>query len=381
MAATVKTWANGNLPDVDDVDLNGFKNENNNLIVGSNQALDDNDNQQTHEAVSRYAWYGNVLNDTSAGANAVVLAAFNNFRIPDSADGMKVRWKNTEFANNAATTLEVGSMGVLDLYSAEDTALAGGELILDFYYEAVFDAANNRWRLAAQEQPHGFELFTADGTFNRPPGVKRYKVTCVGGGGGGAGGCCYYAGDGISGSAIASGGSGACGEVVWGYFDLASAPVVVGAGGAGGAGSTAGDGTGATDGGAGGDSTFNGDADLHANGGFGGFAANLSGGVVNVPAGSSSADYPEGGIRNISTPGTEVSGALATPLGRHGVVLGGLTFNSINQYQTRVNLGWLGAGAARNGGGGDGGRGRFDGPVDNSGDGTDGEGGYVLVEW
>lgn len=74
-------------------------------------------------------------------------------------------------------------------------------------------------------------IFTATGTWTRPPGCKSIFVLLVGPGGGGGGAT------GASGQ-ISVGAGGGAGEFAWGYFESGfaeSEPVTVGAGGAGGA--------------------------------------------------------------------------------------------------------------------------------------------------
>lgn len=61
MAATTKTWVNNQAPSCEDSDLNGFKNENNNLILGSSQSLNTGDNQQTNKAISTYSAVGHYF--------------------------------------------------------------------------------------------------------------------------------------------------------------------------------------------------------------------------------------------------------------------------------------------------------------------------------
>ena len=54
MASTTKTWTNNSAPACEDVDLNGFKDENNNLIEGSGQTRQ-NEVSYRLAITSRYA--------------------------------------------------------------------------------------------------------------------------------------------------------------------------------------------------------------------------------------------------------------------------------------------------------------------------------------
>lgn len=121
MAGSVKTWLNNNPPQCEDADLNGFKNENNNLIVGSGQILDDANHQQTHKAVSHYAAGGDFYTDSGA-ANAYVLSAGGSRTAPPGYfTGMRVRFV-AGVANTGASTVNVASLGVKNIKTA-----AGGD--------------------------------------------------------------------------------------------------------------------------------------------------------------------------------------------------------------------------------------------------------------
>jgi len=145
MSASDKVWLNNNLPDIDDVDLNGFNDENINLIVGSNQAATAANNQQTHEAVARYTSYGNVLTASGTG-DAIVLSLIGNNIIPLTLNGMSVRWQATA-SNTGAVTLNVPGIGILPLRDTVGGVLSATALVLGSFYSAVFNLSANEWWL------------------------------------------------------------------------------------------------------------------------------------------------------------------------------------------------------------------------------------------
>lgn len=145
MAASTKTFVNGSTPQCEDDDLNGILAENNNLIVGSGQALNTADNQQTNKAVSHYASVGDFY--TAGGtANAITLAP-GGFRVAPAtiADRSRFRFTATS-TNTGATTVSVDGESALNLFYA-GAALAGGEIVSGKEYEILKNSANSRYDL------------------------------------------------------------------------------------------------------------------------------------------------------------------------------------------------------------------------------------------
>jgi len=115
MAATNKTWSDNNPPACEAADLNGFKNENNNLITGSGQLLDDADNQQTQRAVANYVAVGDFYID-SGGVNTYVLSPGGSREAPTAYfDGMAVRFRPNS-ANTGPATIKVGALAAKAVY-------------------------------------------------------------------------------------------------------------------------------------------------------------------------------------------------------------------------------------------------------------------------
>lgn len=133
MSASTKTWLNNNAPSCEDDDLNGFAAENNNLILGSGQALSTSDNQQTHKAVSDYAASGAFYTDAGI-ADAYALAVIGAHVSPPAyADGMIAEF----FAGNnntGASTVNVAGLGIKNIAntSAADVIVAGARYVLRY---------------------------------------------------------------------------------------------------------------------------------------------------------------------------------------------------------------------------------------------------------
>lgn len=157
MSASAKVWLNGSLPDIDDDDLNGFNNENIGLIEGSNQTASAANNDQTHEAVARYASYGNVLTASGTG-DAIILSLIGNNIMPTTLNGMEVRWQGTA-DNTGATTINVPGVGVLGLRDSVGVALSGGTLETGSFYAAVFNSTANQWWLVGPTLEFKAEAF------------------------------------------------------------------------------------------------------------------------------------------------------------------------------------------------------------------------------
>ena len=114
MSATNKTWVNNAAPSCEDVDLNGFKSENNNLIEGSSQSLNTGDNQQTQKAVATYAVSGQFF--TGGGIADVYTLTVPSPRIAphELQDGMFFR-ALMPADNTGACTINPFSIGVSNI--------------------------------------------------------------------------------------------------------------------------------------------------------------------------------------------------------------------------------------------------------------------------
>lgn len=144
MSATIKIWSNGVAPTCEDDDLNGFKNENNNLIVGSGQGLSTADNQQTHKAVAHYVGVGDYYVDSGV-ANAYVLSTTGSQVAPPTyATGMRIRFVAGN-ANTGASTVNVAGLGVKALVKDSDgSSLFADNIPASTGTEAYYDGTSFR---------------------------------------------------------------------------------------------------------------------------------------------------------------------------------------------------------------------------------------------
>ena len=148
MAATTKIWVNSSAPTCEDDDLNGFKSENNNLIVGSGQSLSTTDNQQTHKAVAHYAGVGDFYADSGA-ANAYVLSVTGvQVAPPAYANGLRIRFVAGN-ANTGPSTVNVAGLGVKSIVrDSTGTALLAGHILTGQQTYAYYDGTVFRAVLA-----------------------------------------------------------------------------------------------------------------------------------------------------------------------------------------------------------------------------------------
>jgi hypothetical protein len=152
MSASTKTFVNNNLPQCEDVDLNGFTLENNNLIEGAGFTLDTGDRQQTHKSVAQYSMDGDFFTDSGV-ADAYVLSALGSKQGPRAyTDGLRVRF-STANANTGAATVNVDSLGVKNIKLADGSDPSAGDI--DGYTECRFDLANDRFELLASKASTG----------------------------------------------------------------------------------------------------------------------------------------------------------------------------------------------------------------------------------
>lgn len=129
MAATTKIWVNSSPPAVEDVDLNGFKTENNNLIIGSGQGLSIVDNQQTHKAVAHYAAVGDFYGDSGTANTYVLSVSGSQVAPPTYANGMRIRFVAGN-SNTGPSTVNVAGLGVKNFVDDLTGAALDGNVIL-----------------------------------------------------------------------------------------------------------------------------------------------------------------------------------------------------------------------------------------------------------
>lgn len=141
MAATTKVWVNNSPPQCEDADLNGFKNENNNLISSAGLTPLAGSNNQTTQAVSTYAAAGDFYTDSGV-ADAYVLNVVGSRQSPTSyVTGMRIRFEpgNT---NTGASTVNVNGLGVQDFKLDTGADPGAGDIAAGILLEAYYDGTN-----------------------------------------------------------------------------------------------------------------------------------------------------------------------------------------------------------------------------------------------
>jgi hypothetical protein len=61
-------------------------------------------------------------------------------------DGDQISWKATN-TNTGAATINIDSIGAVNLVGADGNVLGAGDVSTGLYYTAIFDSANNRWQM------------------------------------------------------------------------------------------------------------------------------------------------------------------------------------------------------------------------------------------
>lgn len=146
MAASTKTWVDDSLPQCSAADLNGFKNENNNLINSADITPNTGDNFQTTQAVAAYAGAGDAYNDTGA-ANAYVLTPIGNRKSPgDYIDELRVRFVPLN-SNTGASTINLDGIGVKSIKTESGDDLISGSIVNGVSTELSFSQSNDFFRL------------------------------------------------------------------------------------------------------------------------------------------------------------------------------------------------------------------------------------------
>ena len=143
MSATNKIWVNGVPPTCEDVDLNGFKNENNNLIVGSGQSLSTSDNQQTHKAVAHYAAAGDYYVDSGTASTYVLSPTGSQIAPAAYATGMRIRFRPVN-TGGASSTVNVAGLGVKNILDFHGNALVPLAILTGNLIEASYDGTGFR---------------------------------------------------------------------------------------------------------------------------------------------------------------------------------------------------------------------------------------------
>lgn len=149
MSATDKTFVDFSDPKCDAEALNGFNNENKNLITGSGQTPNKADNFQTAKAVANYSAKGDFYEEGGgSAADAYVLEASDlQKEITQYKDGMRIRFRvDAGHTNTGASTVNINAIGVKDI-KIKTNALTAGLLTAGDIVEIVFDESADVFQL------------------------------------------------------------------------------------------------------------------------------------------------------------------------------------------------------------------------------------------
>lgn len=142
MAATEKVWVNDSPPQFSAGDANGFKNENNTLILTSGSSLNVLDNTQTSKAVSVYSSGSYFYTDSGAPSAYALSPVGSKVTPPEYFEGMHISFV-PENSNIGHSTINIGTLGVRNLLlpngdSTGVNSIRAGEYI-SAYYESGDD--------------------------------------------------------------------------------------------------------------------------------------------------------------------------------------------------------------------------------------------------
>lgn len=110
-----------------------------NIIVATGQSLTSADLNQLGKGVADYASRSDFYNDTGT-ANNVVLTPIALFSPVGYNTGMRVRFQ-AGATNTGATTINVATIGSVNIVDQFDNALTAGAITTGIYYELVYNAA------------------------------------------------------------------------------------------------------------------------------------------------------------------------------------------------------------------------------------------------
>jgi len=177
MVATIKNFQNGITNQVQDTDMNGFKNENNNLVAGTGQSFDTGDNFQTEKAVAVYASKGDFYQEAGGSAADVYVLEKSGLQqqIFELQDGMRIRFLVVN-TNTGASTVNINALGAKDI-TYDGVALTAGLLLVGQKVTLIFDQAADDFILVLETEVRARVRF--DGVPGTPTILSSFNVASV----------------------------------------------------------------------------------------------------------------------------------------------------------------------------------------------------------
>lgn len=184
MSATTKTWLNGNPPQLDDTDLNGFKNENNNLIESAGLTLNDGNNDQTTQAISIYSLGAQYLEDSGIANSYVLSPPDNKLLPPNYFTGMTVLFIPAN-SNTGVSSVNIGGIGIKSIVETDGGPLQSGDIVAGTVIQITYDGVN--FRITFSQNSSGERIIinptviTATTTISAANINRVYEVDCTAG--------------------------------------------------------------------------------------------------------------------------------------------------------------------------------------------------------
>jgi len=206
-----------------------------NVIENTGQTLSSGDLNQLGKGIAMYASNGDAYTDTGI-ADAYVLSVIGSKQAPpDLVNLMKFRFTPGNDCTGACTANPAG-LGVTNIKLAGGTVNpVAGDISTSADCELVYKTSPSTHLELTNPQVSGgpptVQIFTSNGTYNKPAGLKKAIVEVIGAGGAGGGASTTGVGEASSGSG--GGGGGYSREMLSASAIGSSESVTIGAGGTG----------------------------------------------------------------------------------------------------------------------------------------------------
>ncbi len=136
-----KTWVNNSPPQLEDDDLNGFKNEFTNTFNSAGITPSNLDLNQTGKSITEFVGRADSYSDSGA-ADAYVLSSVGSLQSPVAySTNMRIRFVPAN-TNTGPSTVNVATLGVKNIKLRGSVDPAAGQLLAGFMVEMFYDGTN-----------------------------------------------------------------------------------------------------------------------------------------------------------------------------------------------------------------------------------------------